>query len=51
MANDVQMPPVLEIEAREEQVATEGERFFIASQWNLMWWKFRKHKVAVSAAW
>ncbi|MDD9987786.1 MAG: ABC transporter permease [Spirochaetaceae bacterium] len=23
------------------------ERFFIASQWSLMWWKFRRHRLAI----
>jgi peptide/nickel transport system permease protein len=25
----------------------EAERMFVASQWQLMWWKFRKHKPAI----
>jgi peptide/nickel transport system permease protein len=25
-------------------------RIFVASQWQLMWWRFRKHKVAVASA-
>ncbi|PYM52247.1 MAG: hypothetical protein DME16_01735 [Candidatus Rokuibacteriota bacterium] len=29
--------------------ATEA-RIFVASQWQLMWWRFRKHKVAVISA-
>ena len=29
-----------------EQVGGE-ERIFVASQWQLMWWKFRKHKMAI----
>ena len=41
MANEV------EIATQEDQAAREGEKFYIASQWNLMWWKFKKHKVAV----
>ena len=24
-------------------------RIFVASQWQLMWWRFRKHKVAVAS--
>ncbi|MBK9607502.1 MAG: ABC transporter permease [Betaproteobacteria bacterium] len=28
----------------------EQERFYQASQWQIMWWKFRRHKVAVVAA-
>jgi peptide/nickel transport system permease protein len=26
------------------------QRVFVASQWQLMWWRFRKHKVAVASA-
>ena len=47
MANEVEMPAAVPNEAQEDQAAREGEKFFIASQWNLMWWKFKKHKVAV----
>ena len=25
----------------------EGEEVYTASQWRLMWWKFRKHKLAM----
>ena len=28
----------------------DGERFFSASQWQLIWWSFRKHKLAMTAA-
>ena len=28
----------------------EEERIFVATQWQLMWWKFRKHKMAVVSA-
>ncbi len=27
----------------------EEQRVFVASQWQLMWWRFRKHKVAVAS--
>jgi peptide/nickel transport system permease protein len=30
--------------------ATAEQRIFVASQWQLMWWRFRKHKVAVASA-
>lgn len=33
-----------------ETLTPEQEKFFLASQWQLMWWKFRRHKVAVVAA-
>jgi peptide/nickel transport system permease protein len=29
---------------------TRAQRIFVASQWQLMWWRFRKHKVAVASA-
>jgi peptide/nickel transport system permease protein len=31
-------------------VTVEEERVSVASQWQLMWWRFRKHKVAVASA-
>jgi peptide/nickel transport system permease protein len=33
-----------------EPVGTASESFYRASSWQLMWWKFRRHKVAVAAA-
>jgi peptide/nickel transport system permease protein len=37
--------------AREPDAAASGDqRVFVASQWQLMWWRFRKHKVAVVSA-
>ena len=37
--------------AREPGSATPArdQRIFVASQWQLMWWRFRKHKVAVAS--
>jgi len=32
---------------RKRVAATEEERIYVASQWLLMWWRFRKHKVAL----
>ena len=26
------------------------QRIFVASQWQLTWWRFRKHRVAVASA-
>ena len=39
-----------------EALATETltpaqERFYRASQWKIMWWKFRRHRIAVISAW
>ena len=33
-----------------QTIGEEEERVFIASQWQLMWWRFRRHKVAIFAA-
>ena len=36
--------------APEERVKLGDQRVFVASQWQLMWWRFRKHKVALVSA-
>src|SRR5215472_8408568 len=30
-----------------ERMTVEQERFFLASQWKMMWWRFRTHRLAV----
>ena len=30
-----------------ERLSPEQERYYLASQWRMMWWKFRRHRVAV----
>ena len=30
-----------------EEMTAEQERFYQASQWQIMWWKFKRHKLAV----
>ncbi|MBN1875238.1 MAG: ABC transporter permease [Anaerolineae bacterium] len=30
-----------------EEVTSKEERIYVASQWQLMWWKFRRHKMAL----
>jgi peptide/nickel transport system permease protein len=32
-----------------ETLTPEQERFYRASQWQIMWWKFRRHRIAVIA--
>ena len=44
IAEPAGLPPV-----QGARSATEA-RIFVASQWQLMWWRFRKHKVAVISA-
>jgi peptide/nickel transport system permease protein len=33
-----------------ERLTPEQERFYRASQWRIMWWKFRRHRIAVISA-
>ena len=30
-----------------EELTPEQERFYSASQWQIMWWKFKRHRVAL----
>ena len=32
-----------------ETLTAKQERFYMASQWQMMWWKFRRHHLAVVA--
>jgi peptide/nickel transport system permease protein len=34
----------------EEAVTAEEEKIYVASYWKLMWWKFRRHKMALVSA-
>lgn len=47
----------MEVKAKRKKVETievsepvEGERISVASQWLLMWWRFKKHKMALAGA-
>ena len=37
------------IKGKKTPASIEKKRFYMASQWQLMWWKFRRHKLAVIA--
>jgi peptide/nickel transport system permease protein len=55
MAQSVQGPgeaaqTTLPIDAAVVAVTAAEERVSVASQWQLMWWRFRKHKLAMVAA-
>jgi peptide/nickel transport system permease protein len=39
-------PEHVDVQAMQEALSQE-DQVFVASQWQLMWWKFRKHKMAV----
>ncbi len=42
--------PVRGVEEPRAVDATDvGERLYVASQWQLMWWRFRKHRLAMAA--
>lgn len=34
-----------------DEVSEAQQKYNLASQWTLIWWKFRKHKVALYSAW
>lgn len=36
--------------APQDNVKDKTEQFYLASQWELIWWKFRRHKLAMVAA-
>ncbi len=39
-----------ETKAQVGAAAKDSEKLFVASQWRLMWWRFRRHKLAVASA-
>lgn len=50
MAESIMTPPQELEEQEQELVVTRAEeRVAVATQWQLMWWRFRKHKLAMGA--
>ncbi|GIK42013.1 MAG: peptide ABC transporter permease [Chloroflexota bacterium] len=50
MAESIMSPPQEMEEQEQELVVTQAEeRVAVATQWQLMWWRFRKHKLAMGA--
>ena len=37
-----------EIARAPRPITADKDKIFVASQWQLMWWRFRKHKMAVA---
>ncbi|MGC8971353.1 MAG: ABC transporter permease [bacterium] len=35
----------------EEEIKKAEEKIYLASQWQLMWWKFKRHKLAMLGGW
>jgi peptide/nickel transport system permease protein len=49
--SDIALDPAgAPVEDHRSTVAAKEQRIFVASQWQLMWWRFRKHKVALASA-
>jgi len=42
-------PPSTPLPGPSAVPVAEKQRIFVASQWQLMWWRFRKHRVAVAS--
>ena len=40
----------IEDQASEEEILRAGESVYVAPPWKLMWWRFRKHKMAMVSA-
>ena len=47
---NVEVPPAVEPAPGLSALPTDEERISVASQGQLMWWRFRKHKVAMASA-
>lgn len=41
---------IREIEVEEEDLRKAGEQVYVAPPWKLMWWRFRKHRMAMVSA-
>ena len=38
------------IEQEEKKLSSKEEKLYVASQWRLMWWRFKRHKLAMASA-
>jgi len=48
----VSVPAVLPAPAADEPLLTpEEERYYLASQWQLIWWRLRRHRLAMGSFW
>ncbi|MCW5774186.1 MAG: hypothetical protein KIT16_21265, partial [Rhodospirillaceae bacterium] len=34
-----------------EALTPEQERYYLAGQWKLLWWKLKRHRIAVVSLW
>ena len=49
-ADQIGIPAAAEPAPIQPTAPTDEERISVASQWRLMWWRFRRHKVAMASA-
>ena len=48
MAQAIEAVP--KIEQSQAETDSAADRIFVATQWQLMWWRFRKHRIALASA-
>ena len=42
-------PQIVRENGPTEEPSDGGDRIYVASQWRLMWWRFKKHRLAVAS--
>ena len=47
---EITEPAAEEVQPRVDKVEAKASKTYVASQWRLMWWRFRKHKLAMVSA-
>jgi peptide/nickel transport system permease protein len=45
------VPAVLPVPTSEASMSPEEERYYLASQWRLIWWSLRRHRLAMVSLW
>jgi peptide/nickel transport system permease protein len=50
MADATPIKDQVESQALDDEIASGGENVYVAPPWKLMWWRFRKHKMAMISA-
>jgi len=50
MADATLIKDQVESQALDDEIASGGEDVYVAPPWKLMWWRFRKHKMAMISA-
>src|SRR5512139_936115 len=50
MAAMDEVSPVHKGPAIEDEIRSGGEKVYVAPPWKLMWWRFRKHRMAMAGS-